>query len=233
MITGIKDETQAKKAFELGADAIGLLPFDNIISPEKAASITRNLPDNAQTVLVTHLTNAQEIAELASKTGVTTIEICESVLPQEIKGIKNRLSGVKIIKVISVADNSSVESVMKDVERFMHHVDAIELDTFNPATGRTGGTGKPHDWNISKEVVRKHGKRIPIILAGGLTLDNVSLALQTVEPFGLNVSSSVMSNHILDEKKLEAFLLAAGAQARGIEPRQNLAKSHGAGRGVS
>lgn len=116
----------------------------------------------------------------------------------------------------------------------MHHVDAIELDMFNPATGRTEGTRKTHDWNISREVVRKHGSRISIILAGGLTPDNVSLALQTVKPFGLNVSSSVMSNHVLDEEKLDAFMLAAGTKSRtGAEPRQSLAKSNGSHRGVS
>ena len=66
-----------------------------------------------------------------------------------------------------------------------------------------GGTGKTHDWQISKRIVNRIN--IPVFLAGGLTPENVQEAIQFVKPFGIDVCSGVRTNGNLDEKKLARF----------------------------
>jgi phosphoribosylanthranilate isomerase len=210
MITGITHIEDALKACNQGADALGFLAeqvyASESISPEVAASITKNLPPACESVLVTHLVDVQEIIRLASIIGVTKIQLPGNTMPEDVIDIKNRLPYIKVIKSIHVIDDYCIESV----KRYIGIVDAIELDTIDIATDRIGGTGKTHDWNISKKIVQEYQYKVPIILAGGLHSDNIESAIQTVKPFGVDVSSGVKdSKGILDSKKLASFIYKA------------------------
>jgi len=68
-------------------------------------------------------------------------------------------------------------------------VDALILDTYDPMTGRHGATGQTHDWSISRQIVAQI--RTPVILAGGLTPDNVAEAIRTVRPWAVDVHTGV------------------------------------------
>ena len=88
------------------------------------------------------------------------------------------------------------------------NVDALLLDSGNPkASLKTlGGTGNVHNWEISREIVK--AVDIPVFLAGGLHANNVRQAIETVQPFGVDICSGVRTEGRLDPGKLEAFINA-------------------------
>jgi phosphoribosylanthranilate isomerase len=212
MITGGTQIEDALNASGLGADALGLLVEPGqasesyFISPEVATSITQSLSPVCECVLVTHLIDVAEIVRLASIIGVKTIQLPGKVMPEDIVDIKNRLPSIKVIKSLHVVDDSCMEYVKKYIEI----VDAIELDTIDISTSRIGGTGRTHDWNISRKIVQECKDKVPIILAGGLHSDNVEDAIRTVKPSGVDVSSGVKdSEGVQDNKKLALFVYKA------------------------
>ena len=73
-------------------------------------------------------------------------------------------------------------------EAFAKLVDGFVLDSVNVATDQIGGTGKTHDWSVSREIVMRYAE-VPIILAGGLNSENVRSAIESVPPFGVDVNS--------------------------------------------
>ena len=84
-------------------------------------------------------------------------------------------------------------------------VDAILLDSGNQrlAVKELGGTGRTHDWRISRKIVES--VRVPVLLAGGLTPENVATAIREVRPFGVDVCSGLRTNENLDEEKVRRF----------------------------
>jgi phosphoribosylanthranilate isomerase len=67
-----------------------------------------------------------------------------------------------------------------------------------------GGTGRTHDWTISRRI--REAINVPLFLAGGLRAENVAIAIEEVQPFGVDVCSSLRTNSLLDEAKLSAFM---------------------------
>lgn len=88
------------------------------------------------------------------------------------------------------------------------HSDAILLDSGQPdrAIRELGGTGRAHDWAVSRRIVEE--VEVPVYLAGGLTATNVAEAIETVRPFGVDVCTGVRTNGRLDAMKLEQFVAA-------------------------
>ena len=84
-------------------------------------------------------------------------------------------------------------------------MDALLLDSGNPnlKVKELGGTGRIHNWDLSRLIVEKAG--IPVFLAGGLNPKNVLKAIKIVQPYGVDICSGVRSNNSLDEEKLKAF----------------------------
>jgi phosphoribosylanthranilate isomerase len=120
--------------------------------------------------------------------------------------LRQSLPAVKLVQVIHVIDESSVEEALMVADG----VDALLLDSGNPklAVKELGGTGRTHNWSLSRQIVEQ--APVPVFLAGGLKAENVQEALDTVQPFGLDLCSSVRTNGHLDEAKLEAFFRAVG-----------------------
>jgi phosphoribosylanthranilate isomerase len=88
------------------------------------------------------------------------------------------------------------------------HADALILDTYDPVTGRHGATGKTHDWAVSRRVVEV--VNVPVILAGGLTPENVAEAIRTVRPWGVDVHTGVeRPDGSTDHERVRAFVSAA------------------------
>ena len=94
-----------------------------------------------------------------------------------------RCPEVKLVQVIHVADEASVDEAVRIAE----HVDALLLDSGNPslAVKELGGTGRVYNWQLSRKIREQLDK--PIFLAGGLHSGNVRQAIETVAPFGLDV----------------------------------------------
>jgi phosphoribosylanthranilate isomerase len=204
-ICGIRRLDDALAAAEYGADELGFLvgqkhTSPDFLEPADAAAIVRALPPSVSTVLVTHLAEPDDIVALAAEIGVTTIQLHGDTSPDQAATIKERVPHIKIYKAIHVIDAQSINTA-----RQYTLADALVLDTLDISTDRVGGTGRTHDWAISRQIVEQLS--IPVILAGGLTPDNVATAVRHVRPYGVDVNSGTKgSDGYKDNAKLKRFI---------------------------
>jgi len=209
-ICGVRRQEDALIAAELGADAIGLLVGQKHNSPDfVSATVARDiagvLPPSVDAVLVTHVKDVKELERLLQQSEITTIQLHSEIAPSAVERLRHRLPHLKIFKSVSVVSAASVTYP----EVFAKLVDGFVLDSVNVATGQVGGTGKTHDWSVSREIVMRYAK-VPIILAGGLNSENVRSAIASVHPFGVDVNSGTKAaDGFKDPRKIEAFIVQA------------------------
>ena len=209
-ICGIRRHEDALIAAELGADAIGLLVGQRHNSPDfisaaVARDISRALPPSVEPVLVTHIEDIDELERLLQQSGITTVQLHSEIASSSVERLRGRLPDVKIFKSVHVISADSVGYP----EAFEQLVDGFVLDSINVATDQVGGTGKTHDWSISRQIVTRYPE-IPIILAGGLNSENVRSAIEYVHPFGVDVNSGTKgSDGFKDARKMREFILEA------------------------
>ena len=204
----IANEQEAADAISFGASAIGLVGAmpsgPGPIADEDIDRIARSVPPPVATFLLTSEQTPQGIIEHHLRTRTNTIQIVDELEGRDYDSIKASLPGVKLVQVIHVTDDGSVDEACELAE----HVDAILLDSGDPklAVKELGGTGRRHDWKLSGRIVETCGK--PVFLAGGLNAENVREAIETVQPFGVDVCSGVRTDGWLDQRKLESFFNA-------------------------
>lgn len=204
-ICGIRRIEDALAAAEYGADAVGFLvgqkhASPDFVDPADAAAMVAALPPHIDSVLVTHLAEPDEIVPLANTTGVSAIQLHGDTSPDQAAEIKQRVAHLKTYKAIHVVDAQSI-----DTARQYTTVDALVLDTLDASTDQVGGTGRTHDWAISRQIVEQ--LPIPVILAGGLTPDNVATAIRQVRPYGVDVNSGTKGpDGYKDHTKLKRFI---------------------------
>ncbi len=197
---------EAKLAVKYGADALGLVgPMPSgpgVIPDELIYDIAERQPPGVDTFLLSSETEAQAIIRHHQLTQTNTIQLVDRPAPAVYEQLRQSLPGIRLVQVIHVRNNSAVQ----EAHQLAPLVDALLLDSGNPglAVRQLGGTGRTHDWNISREICQSI--HIPVFLAGGLTPENLHQALVEVEPFGVDVCSGVRSNGALDEKKLASFV---------------------------
>ncbi len=205
----ISSEDEAKMAISSGASAIGLVgkmpSGPGPIGDELIRSIAASVPPPIATFLLTSEQTAEGIITHYERVHTNTIQIVDELLGREYAVVRNALPQVKLAQVIHVIGERSVDEASELAE----FVDAILLDSGNPtlAVKELGGTGRRHDWKLSRKIVETCGK--PVFLAGGLNAENVREAIETVQPFGLDICSGVRTSGKLDAAKLDAFFLAA------------------------
>jgi phosphoribosylanthranilate isomerase len=205
----ISSEDEAKTAIEFGASAIGLVARmpsgPGPISDELIRQIAKTVPPPIATFLLTSETMVKKIIEHHFRTNTNTVQIVDSLSTGTYSQLKIALPGVKIVQVIHVIDERSVDEALGISEM----VDAILLDSGNPKlkVKELGGTGRVHNWKLSRLIRNK--SKCPVFLAGGLTPENVRQAIEEVQPFAIDVCSGVRSNGNLDRKKLELFFIRA------------------------
>lgn len=201
----IASEQEAALAIALGASAIGLVAKmpsgPGPIADELIRTIAASVPPPIATFLLTSEQTPQGIIEHHRRTNTNTIQIVDELTGRAYHEIREALPSVKLVQVIHVVGEQSVDEAAEIGE----HVDAILLDSGNPALAvkELGGTGRRHDWRLSRKIVETCGK--PVFLAGGLNAENVREAIDTVAPYGLDICSGVRTDGKLDLRKLEAF----------------------------
>jgi phosphoribosylanthranilate isomerase len=206
----IADEDEASLAIKMGASAIGLVGAmpsgPGPIADEQIHKIARLVPPPIATFLLTSEQTPQGIIEHHLRTRTNTIQIVDELEDRDYDAIRASLPHIKLVQVIHVTGERSVDEAWDVAE----HVDAILLDSgdSNLPIKELGGTGRRHDWRLSRRIVEGCGK--PVFLAGGLNPDNVQEALETVSPFGVDICSGVRTNGRLDEAKLESFFRKLG-----------------------
>jgi phosphoribosylanthranilate isomerase len=209
-ICGIRRAEDALIAAELGADAIGLLAGQRHNSPDFvsatiARDISRALPPSVEAVLVTHIKEIDELERLLQESEITTIQLHSEIALSPVESLRGRFPHLKIFKSVNIISADSVAYP----EAFAQLVDGFVLDSINVATGQIGGTGKTHDWSVSREIVMRYPE-IPIILAGGLNSENVRSAIERVRPFGVDVNSGTKAaDGFKDLRKMKAFIIQA------------------------
>jgi phosphoribosylanthranilate isomerase len=200
---------EAKLAIAHGASALGLVgPMPSgpgVITDELIFEIAKTVPPPIGTFLLTSETKAEDIIAHHAKVLTNTIQIVDALSDGSYQQIKAALPFVKLVQVIHVLDEASIDEAV----RISEEVDALLLDSGNPnlSIKVLGGTGNTHNWKLSRKIVEQ--SKVPVFLAGGLKAENVKQAIDEVQPFGLDLCSGVRTDKQLDEKKLEAFFKAA------------------------
>jgi phosphoribosylanthranilate isomerase len=200
-------------AIEAGASAVGLVsPMPSgpgPISNEKAAEIAADVPPGIDAFLLTPLQTVEELVEQNRLVKARTLQLVDE-LPQGAHAeLRRAMPGVKLVQVIHVIDAGS----LRQATAVAPEVDAILLDSGSPAlqVKELGGTGRRHDWTISRQI--REAVDVPVWLAGGLNPDNAREAIETVQPFALDLCSGIRSGdgYDLDQDKLDRFMAAVRA----------------------
>ena len=193
-LCGIRSQADLAIALNAGADALGFIVgarhrTEDELTPAAAAALLATLPPFVSSVMVTHLQRATPIVELLRQVGATTLQLQDAIEPEELRAIRNALPAVKLIKAIHVSDGNwgSVAGALTEAMAAAPLVDALLLDS--RTADRIGGTGLPHDWSISRRIVKSVSK--PVILAGGLRPENLQSALEAVRPAAVDVNSGI------------------------------------------
>jgi len=201
----IANHQEAADAISFGASAIGLVgkmpSGPGPISDEEIYAIAKTVPPPIGTFLLTSEQTSHGILDHHFRTLTNTIQIVDELPERDYANIQAVAPNIKLVQVIHVTGEESVDEACELAE----HVNAILLDSGNPnlAIKELGGTGRRHDWRLSRRIVETCGKLV--FLAGGLNADNVREAIETVQPFGLDLCSGVRTDGKLDLRKLEQF----------------------------
>lgn len=195
-------------AIRYGASALGLvseMPSGPGVIPESMiVEIAAAVPPGVSSFLLTSKRRADTIIAQQKRTGVNTLQLVDSVNLDVYERLRVELPGIALAQVIHVMNEQSI----REAETVAPMVNALLLDSGNPtlAVKELGGTGRRHDWKLSKRIRENVG--VPVFLAGGLRPENVSEAIDVVQPYGLDVCSGLRTNGALDEAKVSAFFSA-------------------------
>lgn len=187
---------EAQAIVALGVDHVGITPSDcglpGEVDADTARAIVEAVGDSVVCVAISVESDLDAIEAMVNAVRPHILHLCglENTLPPGAVGIlKNRISNVEIMQAISVAGPEAV-AVAHSYEDV---VDYIILDTQDPDIDGIGASGETHDWSISRKIVEQ--LEIPVILAGGLSPENVVEAVTAVQPWG--VDSLTHTNHPL------------------------------------
>jgi phosphoribosylanthranilate isomerase len=196
---------ESRVAIRYGASAVGVVsampsgpgPIDDRL----IAEIVSSIPPGVAAFLLTSKQTAAEIIVQLQQSGAGTVQIVDRVDTECYASLRAAIPGVRIVQVIHVHGMRSIDEARAAAE----HVDALLLDSGNQSlpVKELGGTGRVHDWNISRAIVGAVG--VPVYLAGGLNASNVAKAIRAVKPFGVDVCSGVRTQGMLDEMKVKRF----------------------------
>jgi phosphoribosylanthranilate isomerase len=210
-IAGVIDAAEAQMLQQCGVRYLGFplrLPVHREDLTEKeAAAIIKSLAPPAFGVLITYLDRASEIAVFCHALGARIVQLHSDIDRDELKRLKALDPALTVIKslVVGMRDHKALETTVNELSPF---VDAFITDTFDPKTGASGATGKTHDWRVSRRLVELADR--PVILAGGLTPENVKRAILEVRPAGVDSHTGVEdSTGRKSREKVQKFLSEA------------------------
>ena len=207
----IETPEAAALAIRYGADALGLVgPMPSgtgIIDLATAARLAAGVPPPVASFLLSSATDPCALLAQCRQVAPTALQIVDAVDPAAYALLRRELPALRLVQVVHVTGEGTIAPALA----LATQVDALLLDSGSPdAPVRTlGGTGRVHDWAISRRIVE--ASPVPVFLAGGLTPENVTAAIRSVRPFGVDLCTGLRTAGELDEAKLESFMAAVAA----------------------
>ncbi|MFL6126441.1 phosphoribosylanthranilate isomerase [Actinophytocola sp.] len=191
-VAGIIDQAEADMICDEGADWLGFalrLPAKNEdLSEADAASIIASFQPPRRGVVITYLTEAEEIKAFCAQLGVRTVQLHGDVPATQLRTLRTIDPDLYVLKSLVVKDDN-IDELARTVDEAAEWVDMFITDSYNPANGAKGATGLVHDWGVSAELVRISPR--PLMLAGGLNPDNVAAAIEQVRPAAVDAHTGL------------------------------------------
>jgi phosphoribosylanthranilate isomerase len=205
-ICGITNWADARAAVDAGADLLGFnfyLKSPRYIRPEAARRIIRRLPRRVEVAGVFVNASARSILRIAREADLNFLQLHADETPETVRALARHY---RVIKAFRVNAGFRVQRL----ERYSG-ASAFLLDGFDRK--RYGGTGKTFDWTVARRA-RRYG---PVVVAGGLTPENVGAAIATVHPFAVDVCGGVeAAPGKKDAGLIRALMAAVEAARRGL-----------------
>lgn len=211
-ICGIKDLAAMDAALEAGADLVGLVffpPSPRNVSLQAGAELAARARGKA--LVAALIVDAEDVFVrlLADKVGPDLLQLHGTETPERVAEVRKRF-GIPVMKALPVAEAADLEAL----PAYAAVADRILFDARPPKDAtRPGGHGRPFDWNLLARLERTK----PIMLSGGLDPDNVAMAIETVRPDAVDVSSGVeQAPGVKDPEKIRAFVANARKAAAAL-----------------
>lgn len=190
-----------------GADAIGIItdvPVDTPreVSIDQATQLIECVPPMVTSVCVTMPESVEQAQNIADQTDPDILQIHTSLSPSDIAKLSDNVDS-SIMVAVDAEDVGMIKSVAPVS-------DLVLVDSTSDSGG--GGTGRTHDWSQTREIIQDI--LTPVILAGGLTPENVADAIQTAQPYGVDVASGVESRGGIKDKQNVTDFISAAYQRR-------------------
>lgn len=183
-ICGITQAEQGRMIVQLGATALGFICVPNTpryVAPEQIRAIVAELPMECDRVGVFLNHSIETICQIAKDANLTAVQLHGSESPEFCQAVHAALPHVELIKALRVRSPEA----LKQTTAYLGAIDALLLDAYHPHL--PGGTGKTLDW----QKLQQFQPDCPWFLSGGLTPENVQVALNWLTPQGIDVSSGV------------------------------------------
>mgnify|MGYP005841280479 CR=1 FL=1 len=183
-ICGITKADQGKAIAELGGHALGFVCVTRsprYVIPETIVAISQYLPPQVDRIGVFANQGMEEICHIVAVTQLTGVQLHGDESPEFCQALRQQLPGTEMIKAFRVQSGETLEQI----HHYTNVIDTLLLDAYHPQ--QLGGTGKTLNW----QSLQGFTPPCPWLLAGGLTPDNVQIALSQVHPDGIDLSSGV------------------------------------------
>lgn len=193
-------------AIDAGADLLGLVgPMPSGPGPidlHSAAAIADSLPPGVGAVLLSSAVGLEALLRELELVRPAVLQLVDAVETGVLKALRRAAPHTRLLQVLHVVDGSTVESA-REVAPW---VDGLLLDSGRPdaPVKELGGTGRTHDWRLSRAVVEAVDR--PVFLAGGLGPANIARAIAEVRPFGVDLCSGIRTDGRLDPNHLRSFM---------------------------
>jgi phosphoribosylanthranilate isomerase len=215
-ICGLRRSEDAALAVELGAWALGMIMWPaspRYCEPQRAAELADAHRRGAEIAGVFVDAKLDEVVSLTNEIGLSIVQLHGGEGQQYCEVIAQR-TGARVIKAFRVRDRS----VHQEMGKFWD-VDFHLLDSYK--AGVPGGTGESFDWSFVRtpQTLTSRGERVPLILSGGLTPENVAGAIEIVRPYAVDVASGVESEPgVKDAARMRAFFAAVRGAETPVKP---------------
>jgi len=212
-ICGNKNISELKLAIDAGCDAVGFITEVPVNTPRNitlatASDLIKKVPPFIDSVLVIMPDTAEKVIEMAYTSHPKVIQLHNFTSYELLEQIQHlRAQGINIIQTVAIPEQAinRINNFHQHIKNLSRYVDAVLLDT--QISKRSGGTGKTHNWQISRDITEK--SPLPVILAGGLNHQNVEDAVRIVKPFAVDTASGVETEGAKDEYKVRMFIYRA------------------------